>query len=192
MSRPQGSGRESGSTRLSIANWVQAGFAIIAADGMAALKIDRLCDRLGVTKGSFYWHFTDMAAYRAALVATWEQLRDDDRREFDDMADVAPRDRLRRMMTSLISPPHWTLERAMREWARSDAAIADRIRTADRRVLEAIRKAFRDYGFDADEADIRANAAFAAGVGFLHLSGRAPSPRVAAQAERFLDLMLGP
>jgi AcrR family transcriptional regulator len=53
---------------LSVDYWIQAGFAIIAEEGMQALKIDRLCQRLGVTKGSFYWHFDDMPAYRSARV----------------------------------------------------------------------------------------------------------------------------
>jgi Bacterial regulatory proteins, tetR family len=43
-------------SRLSVDDWIQAGFAILAEEGIKALKIDRLCRRLGVTKGSFYWH----------------------------------------------------------------------------------------------------------------------------------------
>ena len=192
MNSPAGRATTAGAGRLSVDDWVEAGFAIIAGEGMKALKIDRLCDRLGVTKGSFYWHFEDMASYRAELVRSWSSLRDEDRREFDDMGAVAPRERLSRMMASLVSPRHWTLERAMREWARSDAAVAASVRAADRRLLRSIRQAFADYGFDADEAEMRANAAFAAGVGFLHVSGARPAARVAEQGERFLDLMLKP
>jgi AcrR family transcriptional regulator len=51
--------------RLSMDEWVQEGFRVLAEDGVKALTLDRLCRRLGVTKGSFYWHFTDMKAYRA-------------------------------------------------------------------------------------------------------------------------------
>lgn len=79
---------------------------------MKALKIDRLCERLGVTEGSFYWHFDDMPSYRTVLIQSWGQLRDEDRRYFDDMGDIPPRERLSRMMASLVSPRHWTLARA--------------------------------------------------------------------------------
>jgi len=41
----------------------------------------------------------------------------------------------------------------MREWARSDETVAAAVRSADRRPLNAVREAFRDFGFDADEAD---------------------------------------
>jgi AcrR family transcriptional regulator len=177
-------------SRLTVDDWIAAGFAILAEEGITALKIDRLCTRLAVTKGSFYWHFTDIAGYRQTLIDAWGELRDDDRSHFGEMADLAPRERLSQMMSSLLSARHWTLERAMREWARTDEAVAASVRAADQRVLEAVRQAFLDHGFDDDDADLRANATFAAGIGFLHLSGRTPNARGVARRERFLDLML--
>ncbi len=176
--------------RLSVDSWIEAGYTILAEEGIKALKLDRLCERVGATKGSFYWHFADMAGYRAALVQAWGELRDEDRRFFAGASDMPPRARLSQMMTSLVTARHWTLERAMREWARTDAAVATSVRASDQRVLDAVRQAFVDFGFDADEAELRANATFAAGIGFLHLSGRQPSPRAADQRERFLDIML--
>lgn len=184
------SARGSAGNRLSVDDWIQAGYAILAAEGVKALKIDRLCAHLGVTKGSFYWHFDGMPSYRSALIEAWGELRDDDRRHVDAMGDVPPRERLSKMMASLVSPRQWTLERAMREWARSDATVAASVRAADRRLLRAVRQAFLDYGFDAEEADLRASATFAAGIGFLHLSGATPDDREAARAEHFLELML--
>ncbi|EUA24110.1 bacterial regulatory s, tetR family protein [Mycobacterium xenopi 4042] len=176
--------------RLTVDDWVQTGFRILAEEGVKALTIDRLCRRLGVTKGSFYWHFSDMKAYRRALIDTWATVRDEDRGFFDSVADDPPRQRLSRMMTAMVGPRHWMLERAMREWARSEPAVAAAVRESDERVVAAVRQAFIDDGFDPDEADMRANATFAAGIGFLHLSGSRPNPRAAGRRERFLDVML--
>ena len=78
----------------------------------------------------------------------------------------------------------------MREWARTDDAVAASVRAADQRILDAVRRAFLDYGFDGEDADLRANATFAAGIGFLHLSGQTPNAQGAARRERFIDLML--
>ena len=78
----------------------------------------------------------------------------------------------------------------MREWARTDTAVAASVRAADLRVLAAVRQAFLDYGFDPDEADLRASATFAAGIGLLHLGGHQPSARAAAGREGFLNIML--
>ncbi|MDD7814217.1 TetR/AcrR family transcriptional regulator [Mycobacterium sp. CSUR Q5927] len=179
-----------GNSRLSVQDWVQAGFGILAEDGLKALTIDRLCRRLRVTKGSFYWHFADMKTYRQALVDTWAAVRDEDRGDFDALSALPPRERLSRMMTSLVGPRHWMLERAMREWARSEDTVAEAVRASDRRVLKAVRQVFVDEGFDAEESDMRANATFAAGIGFLHLSGSRPSPRAVGRREQFLDVML--
>lgn len=178
------------SPRLSAEDWIQAGYTILAEEGIKALKLDRLCVRVGATKGSFYWHFTDMPSYRAAMTAAWGELRDDDRRHFATLGALPPRERLSQMMAALVDTRHWTLERAMREWARTDEAVAASVRASDTRVLAAVRQAFVDYGFDDDESDVRANATFAAGIGFLHLSGPQPSARGAARLERFLDIML--
>lgn len=126
---------------LSIDDWIQAGYAILAAEGIKALKIDRLCGRLGVTKGSFCWHFDGMPSYRTTLVESSGELRDEDRRHIDHMGAIPARERLSVMMTSLVSPRHWTLERAMRKWARSDDSVAASVRAADRRLLRAVRQA---------------------------------------------------
>jgi AcrR family transcriptional regulator len=177
-------------SRLSVDDWVQEGFRVLAEDGVKGLTLGRLCTRLGVTKGSFYWHFSGMKAYRDALIATWAAVRDEDRGYFDDLAGEPPRQRLSRMMTALVGPRHWMLERAMREWARSESGVAAAVRASDQRVVTAVRQAFLDEGFDADQADMRANATFAAGIGFLHLSGSRPSPRAAGRREEFLEVML--
>ena len=180
----------SSSGRLSADDWIQAGFALLAEDGLEALKIDRLCARLSVTKGSFYWHFKDMAGYRAAVVQAWADLRDRDRRDFGALGDLPPRERLTRMMASLTGRRQWHLERAMREWARTDRAVADSVHAADQRVLTGVRQAFLDAGFAPADADLRANATFAAGIGFLHLFPTPPDDRLTDERLRFLDLML--
>jgi AcrR family transcriptional regulator len=139
-------------SRLSVDDWVQEGFRVLAEDGVKALTLGRLCSRLAVTKGSFYWHFSDMKAYREALIDTWAAVRDEDRGSFDDLASEPP--------------------------------------ASDQRVVAAVRQAFLDDGFDPEQADMRANATFAAGIGFLHLSGSRPSPVAAGRREEFLEVML--
>ncbi|QLL08654.1 TetR/AcrR family transcriptional regulator [Mycobacterium vicinigordonae] len=171
--------------------WLQIGYEVLAEEGFKALKLDVITKRLGVTRGSFYWHFTDMAAYKAALVANWAQWRDDDHQQLGDLAMLAPRDRLIKMMSVLLSSRYWTLERAMREWARSDEIAATSVRAADRRVQRAVRQAFLDEGFDANTARQRADWIFSMGIGALHLaSKRAHMP--APERAELVDFMLRP
>jgi AcrR family transcriptional regulator len=176
--------------RLSVDDWIQAGFVIVAQEGIRALKLERVCRYLGVTRGSFYWHFTDMASYRAALVSSWAELRDADRQVFASLREIPPRERLSAMVASLASPHQWTLERAMREWGRTDRAVAASVRAADQRVFSAAHDAFLDLGFPPEEAEVRAKVFFAAGVGFLHLSGPRPDRWNMLEREHFLDFMV--
>jgi len=177
--------------RRSVEDWIQAGFAILAEGGPMALRVDALCERLGVTKGSFYWHFADLPAYRAALVQAWASLQDADRRRFENMHDVEPRQRLRYMMDAVVTPRQYALERAMRVWAMADETVAASVRASDQRVLAAVHQAFLDSGFEAEEAGVRSVTFFAAGLGLLH--GVDPSIDAPLELrERFLDFMLRP
>jgi AcrR family transcriptional regulator len=186
MAPARGSGR-----RLTVDDWIEAGFAVLAESGPNALRIDALCERLNVTKGSFYWHFTDMPAYRSALVEAWGSLHDRNRRPFENMPDVDPRERLAVMVQTMVAPQHWALERAMRVWALSDDATLASVQRSDGRVLRAVQQAFVDFGFEQEDAALRSLVVFAAGVGLLHASGSTPtaSPEL---RDRFLDFMLRP
>lgn len=186
MAPRRGSGR-----RLTVDDWIEAGFAVLAESGPNALRVDTLCELLNVTKGSFYWHFTDMAAYRSALVEAWGNLHDRNRRPFENMPDVDPRERLAVMMQTMVAPQHWALERAMRVWALSDDAALASVQRSDGRVLRAVQQAFVDCGFDPEDAALRSLVVFAAGVGLLHVSGSTPAAPPELR-ERFLDFMLRP
>jgi len=175
---------------LSVKDWLEAGYAVIAEEGARALKIERLCRQVGATRGSFYWHFEDIASYRETLVASWKSFLERDRESLAKLDELPPRERLSKMMDLLVSPQYWTLERAMREWARSDPAAAANVRAADRRVLRAVAKAYEDHGCSQGEARFRAEATFAAGIGLLHLAGTAAQTGSTAQRDRFVDLML--
>jgi AcrR family transcriptional regulator len=185
-----GSPRKSTGAPLSVSDWLEAGYSVIAEEGVRALKIERLCQQVGATRGSFYWHFEDIASYRGALVASWNSFLEKDGESLATLERLPPRERLSKMMDLLVSPQRWMLERAMREWARSDLTASANVRAADRRVLRAVAKAFEDHGCSRDDARFRAEATFAAGIGLLHLAGSAAQMGSTAQRERFVDLML--
>ncbi len=53
-------------------DWIAAGLAALASDGAQAVSVQGLARRIGVSKGSFYWHFRDRAALRDAMLDYWE------------------------------------------------------------------------------------------------------------------------
>src|SRR5690606_7033358 len=58
--------------RLSAADWAQAALDVIAEQGVSAVAVEPLARRLGVTKGSFYWHFPSRDALLQAALERWE------------------------------------------------------------------------------------------------------------------------
>src|SRR5262249_60351962 len=67
--------RESDSgSRIGPEDWVRAGLSLLAQGGIDAVRVELLAARLGVTKGSFYWHFKDRADLRFAMLEAWRQL----------------------------------------------------------------------------------------------------------------------
>ena len=60
--------------RLGPAQWVNAGLKALAKSGFSALKADTLANRLGISRGSFYWHFADVSAFHAAILQRWREV----------------------------------------------------------------------------------------------------------------------
>ncbi|ORA08317.1 TetR/AcrR family transcriptional regulator [Mycobacterium arosiense] len=183
--------RKQPSTRLSAEDWLEVGYTVLAHEGVRALKVERLCQQAGVTRGSFYWHFEDIERYRAALVESWNKFLERDRQTLSELNALPPRERLSALTETLVSPKYWVLERAMREWARLDPVAAENIRAADRLLLRTVIKAYCDYGLSYEDAKLRAELTFAAGIGLLHLTSSAEQARAVAQRERVLAVMLG-
>src|SRR5690606_17996288 len=60
--------------RLSAADWAQAALDVIAEQGVSAVAVEPLARRLGVTKGSFYWHFPSRDTLLQAALDRWEEV----------------------------------------------------------------------------------------------------------------------
>lgn len=58
-------------TRLTRDDWLRAAHAAVVEGGFDAVRVLGLAQSLGVTRGSFYWHFPDHAALLQALVQRW-------------------------------------------------------------------------------------------------------------------------
>ena len=73
MARKGTGAARGGEPTLTAADWAEAALQLIAEKGLGALTVDALAARLGVTKGSFYWHFAGRADLLAAALARWEE-----------------------------------------------------------------------------------------------------------------------
>ncbi|HVU82101.1 MAG TPA: helix-turn-helix domain-containing protein, partial [Rhodanobacteraceae bacterium] len=80
--------------RLSAADWERGALEMIAQEGVDALAVEALARRLGVTKGSFYWHFKNREALLQAALNRWEAGDDTELQHHIGTSGAAPRERL--------------------------------------------------------------------------------------------------
>jgi AcrR family transcriptional regulator len=154
-------------TRLAAEDWIRAALDVMVEEGIGGVKIQRLCDRLGVTKGSFYWHFEDLDAFLGEVARVWAEDGAHLPGSLDDEQD--PDGKLLLAMRPFADPRNRNLARAMREWSQSDERARTAIRKADEAVFEQVKAALQHRGFDADEAEVRAKILYYSGVGYAHV-----------------------
>jgi AcrR family transcriptional regulator len=100
-------------------DWLDAGLVLLAEQGAPSVTIERLAERLELSKGSFYHHFKGMRGYRTALLEHFETERTT---RFVEQAEQAGGDRLRTLVDLVVAPgPAPGLEIAVRAWALQDA-----------------------------------------------------------------------
>lgn len=121
-------------TRLNTDRWITAGFDALRQAGPQALAAEPLARRLGTTKGSFYWHFKDVPAYHAAMLARWQtnaRAALAEQREQDGPADR----RLRSFGQAMLAD---TTEPCLRIWARSLPDVTHALAAIDAERLSHI------------------------------------------------------
>ena len=154
-------------TRTPPDKWIEEGLRALATGGPDAVRVEALARALGVTKGGFYNHFDDRPALLDEMLDTWERLTVDHVIERIDAAGGDARAKLRRLFTLSSSPSRELarIERAIREWARRDAAVARRLKRLDNRRIDYLRSQFAEFCADDDEVEVRSYTAMALFVG---------------------------
>jgi len=162
--------------RLGVSDWIAASMRLLVTEGPAALKISRLTDTLGVTKGSFYWHFADIAALKSALAEHCEAQQRAAAEHVQALSDLPAAERLDAMVDFISEPRRWSAEAAVRSWSHSDRTLCASIAELDRRLHKAIHQAMLDLGFDGDDAQARASLLLYSGLGYLQAAENTGPP----------------
>jgi AcrR family transcriptional regulator len=141
-------------TRTPRSTWIEAGLRALAAGGPDAVRIEPLAKALGVTRGGFYWHFTDRRALLGAMLDTWERATTDEVIDQVEGLGGDPEAKLLRLF-GLTSSGVVAVDLAVRGWARHEQAVAERLRRIDNRRMGYLRSLFAALGPDADEVEAR-------------------------------------
>jgi AcrR family transcriptional regulator len=158
---------------LTSADWVEGAIQLISEAGLRALTVEALAARLGVTKGSFYWHFKGRSELLAGTLSRWEQ-----RATTEAIAGLSAvtdaRQRLNLMLEAATQPARSrSLYAALAEAAEDPIVrrVLNRVASARIQFLETC---YRELGFALPQAKAKAVFAYAAYRGLLQLAHEAP------------------
>jgi AcrR family transcriptional regulator len=147
--------------RLTAADFCREAIALLAETG--ELTIAMLCDRLGITKGSFYHHFAGLPEFVEQLARYWEQVEGEQLTGLA-RAEAEPTLRFAVWMEFCAGLPH-AAEAAIREWGREYPSVAEAVNRVDRRRERYVGEAVAALGADRGRARILARIALAVLIG---------------------------
>lgn len=141
-------------TRMSRDAWIDHGLAALAATGPEALNANALSRALGVTRGSFYWHFENLEAFEHAVLAAWRARTTE--AAIAALEGLPPgQGRLEGLIERVLAGPE-PVEGAIRRWAASNPGVAEALAAVDRLRLDYVRAELETAGLGREEAEARA------------------------------------
>jgi AcrR family transcriptional regulator len=171
--------------QLSAQDWLDQGLKSLASRGFSALKAEPLAREMGVSRGSFYWHFADIGAFHADILKAWREVAAEAIIANVDAA--AEGDNALAVLLRQVFAEKLELERAVRSWAAFDAAARNAVHAIDRRRLDYVEGLIRAHGIAPEAARRRAQILYWAFLGYA-LSDR-PLPK--SQQEDIIAELVG-
>src|SRR5258708_36802456 len=144
-------------------DWLDRGLRPRAADGLAALKAEPLAKAMGVSRGSFYWHFADIGAFHAAILKHWREVAAE--QIIANVEAAAKHENPLRVLLRQAFSGKLALEKAGGSWATFDAAAPAAVQAIDRRRLEYVQRLPRAAGLPHETAQARAQILYWALLG---------------------------
>lgn len=164
-----GSSTASRSACLHPADWLAAAFSRFSAQGVDSIRVEALARDLGVSKGSFYWHFRDRRELLERMLSRWES---------DELAWIcaedaaAPAARWAQIIAKTADPERIRSEVALRSWARRDARVASRVAVIEGKKAALIASVLREVGFAPAAAEAWAEIVLMVCLGWLDRATR--------------------
>lgn len=174
------------SDQLSAKDWLDQGLKTLAKSGFTALKAEPLAKAMGVSRGSFYWHFADIGAFHAAILAHWHEVAAE---QIIANVEASARDEnplpllLRQVFGGRLP-----IENAVRTWASVDPAARAAVQAIDRRRLSYVESLLIQSGLSVEVARARAQILYWAFVGFALSDPPLPKARQQAVLDELLRI----
>src|ERR1700749_3200571 len=140
---PRAKQRSSMADQLSAKDWLDQGLRTLAKHGFTALKAEPLAKAMGVSRGSFYWHFADVGAFHRAILEHWRDVAVE--RIIADIEALPPGgNALQALLSRAFGRKPPLLGSAMRSWAAREPGPRSAVQAVDQRRMGYIEKLLRD------------------------------------------------
>ncbi|WP_027235649.1 TetR/AcrR family transcriptional regulator [Leisingera caerulea] len=157
--------------RLSEEDWLAAAYEVLTESGVEAVKVMPLAKRLGVARTSFYWHFKDREELLEAMVRRWEERNTGNLVARTEAYAESIAEAMFNLFDCWIDPGLFDarLDLAIRNWARNDCRLQERLDLADARREQAMTDMFIRFGYAEADALIRARAMIYTQIGYISM-----------------------
>lgn len=158
--------------QLTRADWLKTALDLFKTEGIEAVRITRMAQMRGVTRGSFYWHFRHRQDLQDALVSYWRQKNVESvLHALDDVASLD--DGILSLFSAWLSPDRFEpgLDLAMRDWARRSEPVSQAVNKADEQCMNVMAAFFERHGFGRTDARARARTIYACQIGYYVVTG---------------------
>jgi AcrR family transcriptional regulator len=135
------------------------------------VRVEALAVSLGVSKGGFYWHFSNRRALLQEMLDAWEKAMVDDVIARVESQPAQARAKLQQLF-ELARSVDFAVELAIRDWSRRDSDIAERVRRVDNRRMAYLRSLFGQFCLDEDDVEARSMLAFSLFIGNYFIAAR--------------------
>jgi AcrR family transcriptional regulator len=169
------------------AQWLVAGLESLRKGGVGEVRVERLAADLGITKGSFYWHFKNRSDLLEALLEHWSREMTDVEFERIQAMRGGLAARLLALAEDVLEKGMGRYDPAIRAWARTDRNVAAAVGQVDRRRVRALTGFFEAGGFGAAEARTRARLFYTFLLGEPQVRSPAREPGELARMVKILQ-----
>lgn len=177
--------------KLQKEDWIDAALSALANEGAGGIRVEALARELGVSKGSFYWHFKNREALFDQMLDRWESAGTLDIISHVDGVSDDPEERLRILGRIVLKPSNFDkLEANLRAWGATYEPAARRCAKVDKQRIEYVRDLLVGCGFEKKRALARADLLYLVLIGNSTRINAGGKPTSKKQIEELLSMLL--
>jgi AcrR family transcriptional regulator len=166
----------SGNVKATRNDWLDLALSVLQRDGVAAVTVLNLSERLRVSRSSFYWYFRNRGQLLDELMKRWEDLNTRSIVRQCEAPAASISEAVCNVFRCWVDPDLFSprLDFAVREWARRSETVRGALDRSDGERTAAIRAMFMRYGYPFEDALVRARVLYYMQIGYYALDIKEP------------------